>query len=238
MSATWWAHVVSPRSCHASGACSTANFSACQSSPHAGYATSRRGTAISCGSCLPCGQVLSRPQRRVGQGHCLDNFGRLAWSPASGDQPQRSGRGCTYHKAALHAALHLRHVTVVTMQCTVRRSTNVASAHSCTRLSCHVISRMSERAVWDDMREMLSTLPASVTLSLDEKSVRHVPPAEPWVYPPLIPEVLTSCLDVLVLPARPLRTDKPTGTCARRTQTTKRGLTRHGGRACTRNPEI
>ena len=39
--------------------------------------------------------------------------------------------------------------------------------------------------------------------------VRHAPPAEPWVYPPLIPEVLTSCFDVLVLPARPFRTDKP-----------------------------
>ena len=39
--------------------------------------------------------------------------------------------------------------------------------------------------------------------------VRHAPPAEPWVYPPLIPEVLTSCFDVLVLPPRPFRTEKP-----------------------------
>ena len=30
--------------------------------------------------------------------------------------------------------------------------------------------------------------------------VRHAPPAEPWVYPPLILEGLTSCFDVLVLP--------------------------------------
>ena len=39
--------------------------------------------------------------------------------------------------------------------------------------------------------------------------VRRAPPAEPWVHPPLIPEVLTSCFDVLVLPARPFRTAKP-----------------------------
>ena len=39
--------------------------------------------------------------------------------------------------------------------------------------------------------------------------VRHAPPAEPWVYPPLIPEILTSCFDVLILPPRPFRTEKP-----------------------------
>ena len=39
--------------------------------------------------------------------------------------------------------------------------------------------------------------------------VRHAPPAAPWVYPPLIPEALTSCFDVLVLPPRPFRTEKP-----------------------------
>ena len=40
--------------------------------------------------------------------------------------------------------------------------------------------------------------------------VRHVPPpAEPRVYPPLVPEILTSCFDVLILPPRPSRTEKP-----------------------------
>ena len=39
--------------------------------------------------------------------------------------------------------------------------------------------------------------------------VRHAPPAEPWVYPPLVPEILTSCFDVLILPPRPFRTEKP-----------------------------
>ena len=39
--------------------------------------------------------------------------------------------------------------------------------------------------------------------------VRHAPPAEPRVYPPLVPELLTSCFDVLILPPRPFRTEKP-----------------------------
>ena len=39
--------------------------------------------------------------------------------------------------------------------------------------------------------------------------VRHFPPAEPRVYPPLVPDILTSCFDVLLLPPRPFRTEKP-----------------------------
>ena len=39
--------------------------------------------------------------------------------------------------------------------------------------------------------------------------VRHALPAEPCVYPPLIPEILTSCFDVLILPPLPFRTAKP-----------------------------
>ena len=39
--------------------------------------------------------------------------------------------------------------------------------------------------------------------------VRHAPPAEPRVYPPLILEILTSCFDVLILPPRAFRTEKP-----------------------------
>ena len=39
--------------------------------------------------------------------------------------------------------------------------------------------------------------------------VRHALPAEPCVYPPLIPEILTSCFDVLILPPLPFRTEKP-----------------------------
>ena len=39
--------------------------------------------------------------------------------------------------------------------------------------------------------------------------VRHVPPAEPRVHPPLVLEILTSCFDVLILPPRPFRTEKP-----------------------------
>ena len=39
--------------------------------------------------------------------------------------------------------------------------------------------------------------------------VRHAPPAEPRVYQPLVPELLTSCFDVLILPPRPFRTEKP-----------------------------
>ena len=39
--------------------------------------------------------------------------------------------------------------------------------------------------------------------------VRHIPPAEPLVYPPLVPDILTSCFDVLLLPPRPFRTEKP-----------------------------
>ena len=38
--------------------------------------------------------------------------------------------------------------------------------------------------------------------------VRHLPPAEPLVYPPLVPHILTSCFDVLLLPPRPFRTEK------------------------------
>ena len=39
--------------------------------------------------------------------------------------------------------------------------------------------------------------------------VRHLPPAEPRVYPPLVPDILTSCFDVLLLPPRPFRIEKP-----------------------------
>ena len=39
--------------------------------------------------------------------------------------------------------------------------------------------------------------------------VRHAPPAEPRVYPPLILEILASCFDVLILPPRPFRSEKP-----------------------------
>ena len=39
--------------------------------------------------------------------------------------------------------------------------------------------------------------------------LRHAPPAETRVYPPLISEVLTSCFDVLILPPRAFRTEKP-----------------------------
>ena len=38
--------------------------------------------------------------------------------------------------------------------------------------------------------------------------VRHVPLAEPRIYPP-VPEILTSCFDVLLLPPRPFRTESP-----------------------------
>ena len=41
------------------------------------------------------------------------------------------------------------------------------------------------------------------------RHVPHVPPAEPRVYPPLVPEILTSCFDVLILPPWPFRTEKP-----------------------------
>ena len=39
--------------------------------------------------------------------------------------------------------------------------------------------------------------------------VRHFPPAEPRVCPSLVANILTSCFDVLLLPPRFFRTEKP-----------------------------